>query len=154
RMDGQMVFSSGWEWGYWLNDVIAARAAWQPPAASATDRDAFTSTLAPVVRPFGGDAAAWTTLLADIADAPSALLILGRVDGHTPDEIDRRTGIAYLEGFDAMADVAALGRAMGISSAPSTQPDRLGLVDLRDPFHGGPDYESELRPLLEAMDTQ
>ena len=28
RMDGQSVFSSGYEWGYWLNDVVAARAAW------------------------------------------------------------------------------------------------------------------------------
>src|SRR5207248_791260 len=24
RMDGQMIFSSGWEWGYWLNDVVTA----------------------------------------------------------------------------------------------------------------------------------
>jgi hypothetical protein len=56
RMQGQMVFDSGWEWGYcsrylctlliycddslmdatdqlyryWLNDVVASRAAWDP----------------------------------------------------------------------------------------------------------------------------
>lgn len=29
-MDGQVIFSSGWEYGYWLNDVVAARAAWNP----------------------------------------------------------------------------------------------------------------------------
>ena len=28
HIDGQMNFDSGWEWGYWLNDVITARAAW------------------------------------------------------------------------------------------------------------------------------
>jgi hypothetical protein len=28
KIDGQMNFDSGWEWGYWLNDVITARAAW------------------------------------------------------------------------------------------------------------------------------
>ena len=31
RIDGQSLFSSGWEWGYWLNDVVAARAAWRRP---------------------------------------------------------------------------------------------------------------------------
>lgn len=30
RMDGQMNFDSGWEWGYWLSDVVTARASWQP----------------------------------------------------------------------------------------------------------------------------
>lgn len=30
RIQGQMIFDSGWEWGYWLNDVIAARASWDP----------------------------------------------------------------------------------------------------------------------------
>ncbi len=30
-LDGQSLFSSGWEWGYWLNDVVAARAAWSRP---------------------------------------------------------------------------------------------------------------------------
>lgn len=29
-IDGQMVFDSGWEWGYWLHDVIVARASWDP----------------------------------------------------------------------------------------------------------------------------
>lgn len=30
RMQGQMNFDSGWEWGYWLSDVITARASWDP----------------------------------------------------------------------------------------------------------------------------
>ena len=30
RIQGQMIFDSGWEWGYWLNDLIAARASWDP----------------------------------------------------------------------------------------------------------------------------
>jgi hypothetical protein len=30
RIQGQMIFDSGWEWGYWLNDMIAARASWDP----------------------------------------------------------------------------------------------------------------------------
>lgn len=30
RMDGQMNFDSGWEWGYWISDVITARSSWNP----------------------------------------------------------------------------------------------------------------------------
>eukprot|EP01034_Spumella_vulgaris_P031088 gene31088-38420_t len=30
RIQGQMNFDSGWEWGYWLNDVVTARASWDP----------------------------------------------------------------------------------------------------------------------------
>lgn len=30
RIDGQVNFDSGWEWGYWLSDVVTARAAWDP----------------------------------------------------------------------------------------------------------------------------
>ena len=30
RMHGQMNFDSGWEWGYWLNDVVTARSSWDP----------------------------------------------------------------------------------------------------------------------------
>lgn len=30
RIDGQMNFDSGWEWGYWLSDVVTARASWEP----------------------------------------------------------------------------------------------------------------------------
>lgn len=30
RMDGQMNFDSGWEWGYWISDVVTARASWNP----------------------------------------------------------------------------------------------------------------------------
>ena len=31
-MSGQMNFDSGWEWGYWLSDVVTARASWDPMA--------------------------------------------------------------------------------------------------------------------------
>ena len=38
RIRGQMNFDSGWEWGYWLNDVITARASWNPfPDQCSTD---------------------------------------------------------------------------------------------------------------------
>ena len=30
RIDGQMNFDSGWEWGYWLSDFVTARSSWDP----------------------------------------------------------------------------------------------------------------------------
>lgn len=30
QLAGVLNFDSGWEWGYWLNDVILAAAAWDP----------------------------------------------------------------------------------------------------------------------------
>ena len=43
RMDGQMTFSSGWEWGYWLSDVVAAEAAWDPRTGAAANASAARS---------------------------------------------------------------------------------------------------------------
>jgi hypothetical protein len=153
-MDGQMVFSSGWEWGYWLNDVVAARAAWAPQSAAKSDREAFLSALGPVVRPFGAVGPQVATIIADLADAQADLLINGIVNGKAPSQIDMRNGHAYLEGFDATDDLANLAHGAGINAAPVTQPRRLGLVDMRNPFNSGPDYDTELGPLLTAMDTK
>ena len=30
RIDGQMNFDSGWEWGYWISNFVTARSAWNP----------------------------------------------------------------------------------------------------------------------------
>jgi len=30
KIDGQFIFDSGWEWGYWMQNVISARAVWNP----------------------------------------------------------------------------------------------------------------------------
>jgi len=30
RINGQYIFDSGWEWGYWFQGVVAARAVWNP----------------------------------------------------------------------------------------------------------------------------
>jgi hypothetical protein len=39
HMHGQMNFDSGWEWGYWLNDVVTARSSWNPLINQATVDD-------------------------------------------------------------------------------------------------------------------
>lgn len=32
QLSGVLNFDSGWEWGYWLNDVLMASASWDPRA--------------------------------------------------------------------------------------------------------------------------
>jgi hypothetical protein len=154
RMDGQMIFSSGWEWGYWLNDVVAARAAWNPHLEAPSDREALVSTLEPLRRALGAAGTDAVTWIADAADAQAALLVRGEVGGVAPRSVVQRNGMAYLEGFDAMADVASTGGNLGVAASPITQPARLGLVDMRNPVHSGPTYATDVAPLLSEMETR
>lgn len=148
RMDGQLVFSSGWEWGYWLNDVLAARAAWQPELEAGNRDEALTRALAPITRVFGAAGPEATTWLVDVIRAEENLLIGGKVAGKSPDPIAMRNGQAYLQGWETWDDVSKLAFAKQM-----TQPDKLGLVDMRNPLHGGPGYSAEVDPLLAEMDT-
>jgi hypothetical protein len=51
-MDGQLIFSSGWEWGYWLNDVVAARAAFNPYAGEASELTSGRCSVSCIARCF------------------------------------------------------------------------------------------------------
>ena len=42
-----MVFDSGWEWGYWLSDVITARASWNPLMEIEDENKAWATLLQP-----------------------------------------------------------------------------------------------------------
>jgi len=154
RMDGQFVFSSGWEWGYWLNDVIAARAAWNPHVDAASDDDAMRALLEPVVRSFGGVSGEVTELILDTIDAQHDLLILGKIAGVPPDDIVRRNGQAYLQGVETWDDVSDLGTGLPVDAVQMTQPDRLGMVEMRNPLHAPPGYSDEVEPLLAEMETR
>lgn len=83
RMDGQLTFSSGWEWSYWLQEVVAARAAWDPRMDITDPEEAYRAALAPVVRSFGPVAGEVTDLLVTLTRAQQALLIDGVVNGGT-----------------------------------------------------------------------
>lgn len=100
-LDNHLLFSTGWEWGYWLNDVTALRASYELPATSqALIDEAFAPDL--------GAAAA--DLVGRLAAAQREHLMLGEL-------------IAYVAGRDVAIDA---GRALGIVS----QPDRLTFDDL------------------------
>lgn len=153
HMDGQLTFSSGWEWGYWLQEVITARAAWAPPE-NPDDDAALRLALAPVVRPFGSAAEPIRELIVELSRAQLELLIEGRVNGVAPSDPKRRNGQAYLQGFEAWDDLSELAEAMPNLDVTMTQPQRLGLLELRSPFHAPPGYSAVVEPLLAEMEER
>jgi hypothetical protein len=96
----ELVFSSGWEWGYWLNDYTALRGAFERPAAY---RDL-------IAHAFAGDLDAAVDPVVGLADAEHDQLLTGRL-------------APYLAGRDILIDAA---RDLGVSS----QPDRVTFEDL------------------------
>eukprot|EP00928_Gymnodinium_smaydae_P043028 TRINITY_DN28919_c0_g1_i1.p1 TRINITY_DN28919_c0_g1~~TRINITY_DN28919_c0_g1_i1.p1 ORF type:complete len:1089 (+),score=259.45 TRINITY_DN28919_c0_g1_i1:60-3269(+) len=77
HMDGQVTFDSGWEWGYWVNAVAAARGSWQPHADAKDDASSVRAVLQPAFEAaFGARLAprlvAW---LSDVASAQVQLLL-------------------------------------------------------------------------------
>ena len=99
-LDGHIVFSSGWEWGYWLADYASLRGSYQLPAShAALVADAYGRDLAPAV-----------ALVAELAEVQAAR------------SIDQRLA-PYLAGRDTLID---LGDQLGIHS----QPDRITFDDL------------------------
>jgi hypothetical protein len=155
RMDGQQTFSSGWEWSYWLNDVVTARAAWNPHREATTDEAALGLILDDSLRIFGAARVQVRDLVTETARAERELLIEGKVNGVVPSTIERRNGQAYLQGTETWDDVSELStRIPGIAAAQMTQPARLGLVDMRAPLHVGPRYTGEVEPLLAEMEQR
>jgi hypothetical protein len=100
RLDNHLLFSSGWEWGYWLHDVTALRASYELPA-----------TYAELVRAeLGPELGAAVPAVVELIELQRTYLM-------------ERALVAYLAGRDAAIDA---GRAAGIVS----QPDRITLDDL------------------------
>ena len=150
HIDGQSIFSSGWEWGYWLNDVVAARAAWDPHRGQDNPSDAMREILKPLARVLGRAGEPVVQEIIEIAEVEKTLLIDGIVDGTAPSTVVRRNGFAYLAGFEAFDDLADFATNFGIN-ANVTQPNKLGLVEMRNPLHAAPAYTGEIDLLLGAM---
>lgn len=152
-MDGQLTFSSGWEWGYWLNDVVTARAAWNPRDGIEDETEALRDLLAEVFAPFGDAAPGLVEHVLQTAAMQKSLLIDGEVSGRVPSDVVRRNGQAYLQGSETWDDVSDLAASLPLPIGPvSTQPDKLGLVEMRNPLHDPPGYSREVEPLLDATE--
>ena len=100
-LQGHLVFSSGWDWSYWLHDVASLRASYElPPSHEALVADAYAPDLGPEA----------ARLVAELAELQATALI------------DQRLA-PYLSGRDALIDA---GDTLGIHS----QPDRITFADL------------------------
>ena len=143
RMSGQMNFDSGWEVGYWLSDVVTARASWDPKmppvdkeglenAVVVDDEDdqweVFAHSLYPATKIFGDHyGPQLVALLVNLTRIQSEVLIHGIVRGVPSPDIHKLSGIAYLSGRDTWFEVP---RLFGLHQ---TQPDSVGLKEATDP---------------------
>jgi hypothetical protein len=141
KLSGAADFSSGFEFGYWLNDCVFAAAAWDPRLSSPDTETALKSILSSFL--WSEDIVNW---LLDVISVQRNLLIFGGKPG-TRDVI-KKNGQAYLEGWDTWSE---LGDMVGIVN---TQPDKLGYDSLRfNPFHS-PKYSTVVRPILSALNSE
>jgi hypothetical protein len=124
-----MNFDSGWEWGYWLNNVITARASWDPIADASDDWEAFGASLDPFCRLLGPSAGPrMKTFLVELTRNQLDMLVYGRVNGEESIYFDKLSGIAYLSGSDTWYDVP---RMFGLKF---TQPDKVHLDEASSPL--------------------
>ena len=152
RVSGQLIFDSGWEWGSWLSDVIAARAAWDPLTTtlpqSTPPSDVFEAAVLPVAEALLGrvtpTARRLSVLLARLASEQRRLLTLGEAAGAafpppSPAELRTVSGWGLMSGRDAWSDILEL------AGVARTQPSRIGFHS-----HAHALYP-RVRPLLHDM---
>lgn len=139
KLAGQMNFDSGWEWGYWISDVITARTSWNPaigtscpPESSLQDEEqwtAYATSLTVVTDIFGPSIGSQlNALLVSLSRKEADLLLFGIVQGQRPEHLKKLSGIAYLSGTDTWVD---LPRLFGLAF---TQPDKVHLKEESDPL--------------------
>lgn len=159
RLAGTWNFDSGWEWGYWLNDVVMAAAMWDPTqfleveggteeeescsSSSGVTLKAFQRAVEQALRqlPFSTRAqtAEW---VARLVYFQYHTLLLGELgdDASIPcPNQSKLSGIAYLCGKDTWVE---LPRRLGLTF---TQPDYVAFDE-----HTHPDYP-HVQPLLAYM---
>jgi len=152
-MQGQINFGSGWEWAYWLGDMLCVEASWDP-LMTMSDEEALQYSLQEGLRSFGPSSAVdgLVTVLMDFITTETNLLIYGNWNGTEPSNVVRRNGQAYLQGWDTWSEWSAL-----VAPGDATQPAKLTFQEVRSPIHplgkkeDLPDYVSEIQPLLNAM---
>lgn len=98
-LDGHVLFSSGREWGYWLNDYATAKAQWNPDGS-------FQELIGHVTGVFGDCAPDVTQSLEGLIAIQNEYLF------------DRRL-VAYVQGEDTVLD---MGYLAGIESHPKRKP--------------------------------
>lgn len=127
RINGQMNFESGWEFGYHISNMVTARAVWNPQLAVRDDWEAFRQALRPLTSIFGKYGSDVTDSIIELSMNQVRLLIEGRVNGAASPDLTKLSGHAYVSGTDTWVDIP---RMLGISF---TQPDKVHLTESDDP---------------------
>lgn len=156
RIDGQIFFSSGWEFGYWFNDVITAEAAWNPHVEAPSSAAAFEKIISETFR-LNQRTQPVASLLSMMAQHQHDLLINGLVNGQPPKKIDKRNGIAYLSGVETYDELPMFFREyvpkfLGLS-LPLTQPNKFreDWAFKVSHYMNEKKYNQQLKPLLTSM---
>lgn len=127
-MDGQVNFTSGFEWNYWMNDWATAAFAWNADGTWQDQLKRFT-------RIFGTASTQIQTLLEDITKEQYQDLVIGNL-------------MAYVVGWDGADD---LGDLVGTHA----QPPRISFREVRDMDEAGlTQFESETLIPLIALDQR
>jgi len=146
RIQGQMIFDSGWEWGYWLNDLIAARASWDPAIDIENEWDAFGHSLQPFLNILHPTIAEkFRDIMVSLTRSQLSILIYGKINGIESPALKGDTihsGIAYLSGSDTWYDVPRMFGVEGL------QPLKIHLDEVSDPL-----FEDALRLIEHMQDT-
>ena len=152
QLEGQIVFSSGFEWGYWLNDLITAQAAWAPGFEHQCEAEAMRSLLWNEFAPFASAQADLTQLLLDTMEVQYRLLIQGKVD-ELPNTIVKRNGMAYLAGQDTWSQMSDMIRSLGLKGF-QTQPDRYTYAEIQNDPQSAARFRKDVYPLILAMESE
>ena len=153
ELEGQIIFSSGFEWGYWLNDVLTGRAAWTTDANSlqVSEKEAFHTLLSHTLMPYGEAKEALIALFEDSIEQQHQLLVLGEVQGQRPVDIRKNNGMAYLAGQDTWSQMAEIIERFGLTGF-ETQPKRYSLESIQNDPEQTQKFLSHAYPLLVEME--
>ncbi len=147
RLGGQTFFSSGWEWGYWLNDLITARASYEG-ITEGDRRQRLSQLLQPLLRLYGSDGMELLDRLLTTMQTQERWLIQGGLSPEALDSVSKRNGQAYLQGFETWDD---MGQWMAGRPLPQIahQPLKYTLQEMEGPE--GETIAPQILPLLAGM---
>jgi len=149
-MLGQLNFDSGFEWGYWINSVVTARAAFdpRPPCEDGSVGQAFRNFLQlHVTRHFSTDASVAFALahaIGNLTDAMHEKMVLrGGKDGL----FGNKTAISYLQGYGTFADIGDLN-----ANALQTSSSRVPFEKVFKDSSAAAFFREEVQPMLEDLE--
>jgi hypothetical protein len=153
-VDGQWNFDSGWEYGYWMNSVMAARAVWDP-LLQQNDSEALQTLLQSITRHFGAAANTMQSAITDLIEFEYQSMVWGRASESdpTPPTFANTTLIGYLTGYDTFANLGNI-----LSKSLSVAANRVPLQHMIDSNSSisGPAcgfYQRHVSPLLKVAET-